>query len=52
MLGWSEVLGDPSSWHYLKFAEALHLSPGKHHLRMTSSADGLGLDFLILRAVP
>ena len=47
--GWSST---DSNWRYLKLAAPLNLSAGKHRLRMVNLADGLGVDFFVLRAMP
>ena len=47
--GWS---GTEDNWRYLRLGVPIRLSLGKHRLRMTNLADGLGVDFLVLRAVP
>ena len=46
--GWS---GTEDNWRYLKLAAPLNLSAGKHRLRMTNLADGLGVDLFVLRAM-
>jgi len=47
--GWS---GTESNWRYLRLGAPLNLSAGKRRLRMTNLAEGLGVDFLVLRAMP
>ena len=46
--GWS---GTEDNWRYLRLGVPLGLSVGKRLLRMTNLADGLAVDFFILRAV-
>jgi len=46
--GWS---GGEDNWRYLKLGVPLRLSAGKHRLRMTNLADGLAVDFFVLRAL-
>jgi hypothetical protein len=46
--GWS---GTEDNWRYLRLGVPLSLSAGRHRLRMTNLADGLAVDFFMLRAV-
>ena len=39
------------NWRYMRLGVPLSLSAGKHRLRMTNLADGLAVDFFILRAL-
>ena len=43
---------DLDQWAYMRLGTALELTAGKHRLRMTNLADGLGVDFFILRPSP
>jgi len=47
--GWSAT---EDNWRYLKLGAPLRLTAGKHRLRMTNLADGLGVDFFVLRTLP
>ena len=47
--GWS---GTESQWRYLRLGVPIVLRAGRRRLRMTNLADGLGVDFLVLRALP
>lgn len=46
--GWS---GTEDNWAYARLASPLALTPGRHRLRLTNLADGLGVDFFVLRLV-
>ncbi|OGV71784.1 MAG: hypothetical protein A3K19_06735 [Lentisphaerae bacterium RIFOXYB12_FULL_65_16] len=47
--GWCS---DTDNWAYMKLGSALALSAGKHCVRMTNLADGLGVDFFVLHPLP
>ncbi|MDX9979389.1 MAG: hypothetical protein RBU25_04985 [Lentisphaeria bacterium] len=47
--GWS---GTEDQWRYRKLPAPLDLPVGKHRLRLTNLADGLGADFLLLVPLP
>jgi hypothetical protein len=44
--------GDKDDWAYLRLGSTLPLAAGKHRLRLTNLAGGLGVDFFVLRPVP
>jgi len=46
--GWCS---ERDQWAYMRLGTTLELSAGKHRMRMTNLADGLGVDFFVLRAL-
>jgi len=47
--GWS---GEKDQWAYMRLGSALRLTAGKHRVRMTNLADGLGVDYFAIRPKP